>query len=72
MVGKVSFFEFFLNFSSSFLKYQQDILNPSYYLNSWSRHITIRNEIINLEKLPVITKVMPDLRIEGNIRVISE
>jgi len=47
-------------------------LNPSEYLNSWSRHNIIKNDIINIEKLPIIMKVLPDLRIEGSLKVISD
>ena len=41
----------------SFLRYQQDILTPADYLNSWSRHLMLRNECINLNNIPIITNV---------------
>ena len=41
----------------SFLRYQQDILTPADYLNSWSRHLMLRNECINLTNIPVTTNV---------------
>ena len=42
----------------SFLKYQQEILSPSDYLNNWSRHIILRNEILNLSNIPIVSNVL--------------
>lgn len=56
----------------SFLKYQQGILTPADYLNSWSRHQRMRSEIINLSNVPTITNVQADMRVEGRVAVLSD
>ncbi|CAK72944.1 unnamed protein product (macronuclear) [Paramecium tetraurelia] len=56
----------------SFLKYQQEVLTPADYLNAWSRHIGLRNEILNISNVPQLTIVEPDLRLEGKLSVVSD
>lgn len=56
----------------SFLKYQQEILHPSDYLNNWGRHLVLRNEILSLSNIPVMTNVQADIRLEGKLQVVSD
>jgi hypothetical protein len=56
----------------SFLRYQQDILNPAEYLNSYSRHLQRRGEIINTNSIPLLANIQPDMRVEGRVAVISD
>lgn len=56
----------------SFLKYQQEILHPSDYLNNWGRHLVLRNEILSSSAKPTLTNVQPDIKLEGKLNIVSE
>lgn len=56
----------------SFLRYQMEILSPADYLNAWSRYLVLRNDLINLNPLPVTTDIRPDMRVEGKIAVLAD
>ena len=56
----------------SFLKYQQEILHPSDYLNNWGRHLVLRNEILSLSNIPNMTNVQADIRLDGKLSVFSD
>lgn len=49
-----------------------DILAPADYLNNWSRHQLYQSELMNSEKIPPITNVNPDMRINGKISVTND
>jgi hypothetical protein len=61
-----------IQWQQSFLRYQQDILNPAEYLHAYSRHLASRAELINAVFIPTISNIQPDMRVEGKITVISE
>jgi hypothetical protein len=56
----------------SFLRYQQDILNPADYLNAWSRHLNLRTDIINQNIASSVSNIQPDMRVEGRVTVVSD
>lgn len=43
-----------MQWMEAFLKYQQEILDPSDYLRSWGRHVLLRNDVINESQLKSI------------------
>eukprot|EP00825_Cyclidium_porcatum_P032309 TRINITY_DN3461_c0_g2_i2.p1 TRINITY_DN3461_c0_g2~~TRINITY_DN3461_c0_g2_i2.p1 ORF type:complete len:495 (-),score=76.17 TRINITY_DN3461_c0_g2_i2:559-2013(-) len=55
----------------SFLKYQQDVLNPADYLNAWSRHRNLRKEILKESQQYQITNVQSDMRVVGKLMVVT-
>lgn len=50
----------------SFLKYQQNVLNPADYLKSWSRHSSLRNKIISQENKYLINDINPYFTLEAS------
>jgi hypothetical protein len=61
-----------IQWMESFLKYQQDILHPSDYLNNWGRHLLLRNEVLSSSAKPSLTNVQADIKLEGKLNVVSE
>ncbi|KAM3142405.1 hypothetical protein pb186bvf_005562 [Paramecium bursaria] len=61
-----------IQWMESFLKYEQEVLAPQDYLTSWSRHVGLRNDILNIQNIPQLTIVQPDIRIEGKLQVVSD
>lgn len=61
-----------IQWMESFLKYQQEVLTPSDYLNAWSKHMGLRNEVLSVSNLPILTNVQPDIRLEGKINVVTD
>ena len=61
-----------IQWMESFLKYQQEVLPAAEYLNSWSRHTGLRNEVLSVGNIPMLTNVMPDMRLDGKINVFTE
>lgn len=47
-------------------------MNPSDYLYAWSRHIGLRNEVLNISNIPQLSVVQPDIRLEGKLVVVSD
>jgi hypothetical protein len=48
-----------------------EILQPADYLNSWSRHSDLRDEILSMNQT-ILTNVMPDMKIEGQIKITAD
>ncbi|EAR84469.2 B-box zinc finger protein (macronuclear) [Tetrahymena thermophila SB210] len=56
----------------SFLKYQQNVLNPAEYLKAWSRHSQLRNKIISADKYQ-IEEISSDIHMDAQpIKITSE
>jgi dsDNA-binding SOS-regulon protein len=46
-----------IQWMESFLRYQQDMLNPADYLSAWARHASLRNDLLNTTPVPQISNV---------------
>lgn len=62
----------YIQWMESFLKYQQEVLSPSDYLNAWSKHNGLTNETLSVSNMPILTNVQPDIRLEGKINVVTD
>jgi len=60
-----------ISWIQNFLRYQMDILNPADYLNTWSKFLLLKNDLINLTPVPTPTNIQPDMRVDGKINVIA-
>jgi hypothetical protein len=54
----------------SFLKYEFNVLPPNGFLASWTKHLKLRKEILNISNIPPITDMKPNFSIYGNLRVV--
>lgn len=41
-------------------------------MHSWSRHLTLRSELVNTNSVPTVANVVPDMRLEGRLNIISD
>ena len=55
----------------SFLKYEFNVLPPNSFLASWTKHLKLRKEILNISNIPPITDMKPNFSIYGKLRVVE-
>ena len=55
-----------------FLKYEQEILSPAYFMLAWGRHSDLRSELQTTEELFELQAVMPDIKMEGQLHVTTD